>query len=133
VVELHPAVTQGELRTLYARADVVALPCVVAADGDRDGIPVSLIEALAAGLPVVSTTVSGIPELVTPDVGLLVAPHDPAALATALGELLADPERRARLAAAGPDRVRQHFDVAASAERMARLFAGEPPARLGVS
>jgi glycosyltransferase involved in cell wall biosynthesis len=129
-VELHPPVTQDTLRGLYARADIVALPCVVAADGDRDGIPVSLIEALAVGLPVVSTTVSGIPELVTPDVGLLVPPHDPPALAEALAALLTDPARRARLGAAGPARVRQHFDVSTSAASMAALFAGADPARL---
>jgi glycosyltransferase involved in cell wall biosynthesis len=127
-VSLLGPVTQSDLRRLYARSDLVALPSVVAADGDRDGIPVTLIEALAAGLPVVSTTISGIPELVTEEVGILVPPHDPPALAAALTSLLADPGLRRRLGAAGPARVRSHFDVAASAEAMARLFAGEAAA-----
>jgi glycosyltransferase involved in cell wall biosynthesis len=123
-VRLHPPVTQAELAGIYGRADVLALPCVVAANGDRDGIPVTLIEALAAGLPVLSTTVSGIPELVTGEVGVLVPPRDPEALAEALAGLLLDPERRRRLGAAGPALVRRSFDVATSAAQMARLFAG---------
>jgi glycosyltransferase involved in cell wall biosynthesis len=121
-VSLHGSVTQNELRQLYGRSDLVALPSVVAADGDRDGIPVTLIEALAVGLPVVSTTVSGIPELVTENVGRLVPPHSPAALADALAALLLDPELRARLGQAGPALVRSAFDVSRSAEQMAQLF-----------
>lgn len=122
-VTLHGSVTQTELRELYARSDLVALPSVVAADGDRDGIPVTLIEALAMGLPVVSTTVSGIPELITDEVGRLVPPHSPAALAEALASLLEQPELRARLGRAGPTLVRSAFDVRRSAEQMAQLFA----------
>jgi glycosyltransferase involved in cell wall biosynthesis len=125
-VRLVGSLAQAELRRLYGRSDLVALPSVVAADGDRDGIPVTLIEALAVGLPVVSTTVSGIPELVTADVGLLVPPHAPLALADALAALLTDADHRRRLGRAGPARVRAAFDVGRSAEQMARLFAGEP-------
>ena len=76
-------------------ASVFALACRVAADGDRDGIPNVLVEAMAAGVPVVSTTVSGIPELVSDGVdGLLVAPEDPAALAAALRRLALDDDLR---------------------------------------
>ncbi len=128
LVTLAGSVTQAELRRLYTLTDIMALPSVVAADGDQDGIPVSLIEALAVGLPVVSTTVSGIPELVSHDVGILVPPRDPAALAGALEALLGDPEHRARLGSKGPARIRESFDVARSAEQMEALFAGGMPA-----
>jgi glycosyltransferase involved in cell wall biosynthesis len=82
------------------------------------------MEALAAGLPVVSTTVAGVPELVTPAVGRLVPPHDPAALADALGELLVRPEQRLALGRAGPARLAEGFDVAAGARQLAAWFAG---------
>ena len=65
-------------------ADVFVLPCVIARNGDRDGIPVSLAEAMAMELPVISTDIVGIGELVQPGTGILVPPHDPAALADAL-------------------------------------------------
>ncbi len=121
-VHLHPPVTQTELRALLPEADLFVLPCVVAADGDRDGIPVSLMEAMAAGLPVVSTTVSGIPELVDETTGVLVPPRDAPALAAALAALLDDPERRQRLGANGPLVVRERFDIAHSARQLAELF-----------
>ena len=67
-----------------AGAQVFALPCTVAPDGDRDGIPVSLIEAMAAGLPVITSPVAGIGELVDEEVGWLVPPGDERALRGAL-------------------------------------------------
>lgn len=121
-VELRPSITQTELVALLPSADLFVLPCVIAADGDRDGIPVSLMEAMAAGLPVVSTTVSGIPELVDESAGVLVPPRDAAALAAALAELATQPERRRRLGEGGRRIVRQRFDVARSALQMAELF-----------
>ncbi len=116
-------VTQGELRTLYGDADVFALACRVDEDGDRDGIPNVLVEAMAAGLPVVSTSVSGIPELVQDgENGLLVPPDDPAALADALLRIAKDPLLRSRFAAAGLATVSERFDGDALARRMADLF-----------
>jgi colanic acid/amylovoran biosynthesis glycosyltransferase len=69
---------------VLARATLFALPCRVAASGDRDGLPVALLEAMAAGLPVVSTVVAGVPEVVDDGVGWLVPPDDDLALAVAL-------------------------------------------------
>jgi glycosyltransferase involved in cell wall biosynthesis len=92
-------------------------------DGDRDGIPNVLVEAMASGLPVVSTSVSGIPELVRDgENGLLVPPDDPVALADALLRLRRDPELAARLASAGRETVRQRFDGELLARRLASLF-----------
>ncbi len=75
------------------------LPSVTAADGDQEGIPVTLMEAMAAGLPVVSTYHSGIPELVTDnETGLLVPERDAAALADAIERLMIEPGLGERLA-----------------------------------
>ena len=101
----------AELEVHYARASIFALPCRVAADGNRDGLPNTLLEAMARGLPVVSTTLPSIREAVPDDDrGLLVDPDRPDELADALGRLITQPELRARLGAAGRDHVRAHFD-----------------------
>ncbi len=128
VVQFRGTVSQAQLLTELRRSSVFALACRVDADGDRDGIPNVLVEAMAAGLPAVSTTVSGIPELVTDGVtGLLVPPDDPAALAVALHRLARDPELGRRLAAAGTAAVHERFDGERLARQLVELFAGRPP------
>lgn len=123
VVTLVPAMTQERLREVYGEATLFALPCLITDDGDRDGIPNVLVEALAQGLPVVSTTVSGIPELVRDgETGLLVAPRDPAALAGALRRLLADPGLGARLGRNGAAFVHGEFDARRNIAALRRLF-----------
>src|SRR5207248_1686818 len=88
VVTFLGALPQEEVRLAYQRATVFALPCIVTSEGDRDGIPTVLLEAMVSGVPVISTAVSGIPELIdSGHDGLLVAPHDPGMLAGALGLL----------------------------------------------
>ncbi len=127
VVSVRGTVSQEELLDLYRRSTMFALACRVVDDGDRDGIPNVLVEAMAAGIPVVSTTVSGIPELVRDgEHGLLAPPDDPGALADAIAGLVADPRRAARIAAAGRARIAAEFDGDALAARMAELFAGSP-------
>jgi glycosyltransferase involved in cell wall biosynthesis len=122
-VSLPGTLTQAALFDEYARATVFCLPCRILDDGDRDGIPNVLVEAMAAGLPVVTTRVSGIPELVEDGVnGLLVDPDDPDALAEALLRVHRDEALRARLAAAGEATVRERFDGEVLAERLAALF-----------
>jgi glycosyltransferase involved in cell wall biosynthesis len=91
-------------------------------EGDQEGVPVSLIEAMAAGVPVVSTASGAIPELVTERAGILVPPRDPAALADAL-ERLKDPALRQELASAGRARVEAEFDVERIAAELAARFA----------
>jgi len=92
LVELRPAMRQEELRELYASAFAFVLPSVIAPNADRDGIPNVILEAMAMGLPVIATRVSGIPEAVQDRrTGLLVPPHDPKQLARACETLL---ERR---------------------------------------
>ena len=118
------AVAQQEVRQLYAESDVFVLPCVVACDGDRDGIPVSLMEAMASGLPVVSTYCSAIPELITHGrEGLLVEPGDVDGLSAALERLLTEAAARERLGQAGRERVLREFDVRRNAGELVALFA----------
>ena len=109
----------------YLRCAMVVLPCRVAANGDRDGMPTVILEAMARGLPVVSTNVVGISEAVKPGLtGLLVPPDNPAALAAAINELLQDADMRIRLGAAGRALVRSHYDPGRSAALLLDVFAG---------
>jgi len=109
--------------TWYGRAAVFCLPCRIAPDGDRDSMPVVIKEAMAAGLPVVSTTEVAVPEMVDDGVtGLLVEPDDAAALAGALDRLLADPALRERMGAAGRDLVARRFDLRRQARRLLAIW-----------
>jgi glycosyltransferase involved in cell wall biosynthesis len=122
-VELLGARPQDEVIELYRAATVFALPCIVLENGDRDGIPNVLVEAMRLGLPVVSTSVSGIPELVVDEeTGLLVPPRDAEALASALARLLDDAALRARLAAGAAHHVASEFDLAANAATLKALL-----------
>jgi len=114
----------GEVWAAYRRADVFALASRIAADGDRDGLPNVLMEALSQEVAVVASRVAAIPELIQDGVhGLLVPPDDAPALAAALDRLVAEPELRRRLAQAGCVRVRRQFDREAGVDRLAALLA----------
>jgi colanic acid/amylovoran biosynthesis glycosyltransferase len=114
---------QEHVLPLYRFASVVCLPCVVVSTGDRDGLPTSLLEAMALGAPVVSTPVGGIPELVLHEqTGLLVPERDPEALAHALERLLADRGLAAALAARGRTHVEEHFSLERNVARLRTLF-----------
>lgn len=111
-VILAPAVPQEHLRQVYEQSTVFALPCRITDNGDRDGIPNVLAEAMAMELPVVATDISGIPELVIPGVnGLLVPQRNPAALAAAIEELLLDSGLRERFGKAARSSVCREFDA----------------------
>jgi len=117
------AVTQDELRDMYQLARVFALPCQVTADGDRDGFPNVLAEAMAMGIPVVSTAISGIPEMIDDGVhGLLVQSGDARALAEALRRILGDDSLHARLAQAGRQRICERFDSRRTTLALRDLF-----------
>jgi glycosyltransferase involved in cell wall biosynthesis len=121
----------GGVLEAYHAADVFALACVVDEDGDRDVIPNVVLEAMALELPVVSTHVGGIPELVEHGrTGLLVEPGDPRAFAEALRRLLADPVLRRSFGRAGRERVLERFDIRRNVETHARLFLG--PGGVGI-
>jgi glycosyltransferase involved in cell wall biosynthesis len=112
--------TRDDVPELLARADVFVL------SSRSEGAPMSILEAMAASLPVVATRVGGVGELVADgETGMLVPPGDPAALSAALGLLIADPELRRRLGDAGRERVRRRFDVREQRRAHLEAYAGE--------
>jgi len=129
-VRWRGACDQDEVLACYRDADVFALACRVTEDGDRDGLPNVLVEAQSQALACVATRVSAIPELIADEVnGLLAEEDDVEALAAALVRLVTDPALRARLGAAGEQRVRAEFgDCAALDGLFARLAPGLPRA-----
>ena len=122
-VELAGARSPEEIRTLLEDAALLVAPCVVAADGDRDTMPVVVKEALAMQVPVVASDEVGLPEVVRPEWGRLVPPGDSAALAEAIRELLAlPPERRAEMGRAGREFVLEHCSLSGESRRLAALI-----------
>jgi glycosyltransferase involved in cell wall biosynthesis len=125
-VILHGARLQDEILGALRHAAVFALAPVIMDDGDRDGIPNVLVEAMAAGVPVVATRISGIPELVRDGKeGLLVEPRDPPALAGALRRVLSDTGLAAQLAAAARRKVELNFDVETNTRQLCALLQGK--------
>lgn len=122
-VYLYSDRAQDTLPDIYRGATLFVLPCCIARDGDRDGIPNVLLEAMATGLPVVSTPVGGIPELVEHDRnGLLVPEKDPLALANALERLLDDNARRTSLGTAARQHIVTHFDAGQNLHALVACF-----------
>ena len=111
-VNLAGPKTQTQIVQQLAEASVFALPCVVDPDGARDNLPTVIMEAMAAGLPVVSTTVGGIAEMVAHgESGFLVEPHNPVALADAIEKVIVDPALARRFGQAGYERAQQLFSI----------------------
>jgi glycosyltransferase involved in cell wall biosynthesis len=116
--------TQDELFELYSTSTVFSLACRVVDDGDRDGIPNVMMEAMSTGLPVVSTNVSGIPELITNGVnGILVEPETPHSLADALLRVIKDPTLAERFGIEGESTILSRFDGDAMVRKLSALFA----------
>jgi len=125
-VRLLGALPHEGVCNAYQRASIFALPCIVTPDGDRDGIPNVLPEAMASGVPVVATPVSGIPELIETELdGVLVPPNNPVQLADALERLLTQPELCGRLAHAARHKVENCFSVERGSTRLLALFQGK--------
>jgi glycosyltransferase involved in cell wall biosynthesis len=123
-VTLLGALTPEQIAAELQRAAVLAVPCVIAADGDRDSMPVVAKEALAMEVPVVASDVAGLPELIRPEFGRLVAPGDPQALAAALNELLAlTPEERAAMGRAGRTHVAAHANLEVETRKLSALLS----------
>ncbi|WP_201467890.1 glycosyltransferase family 4 protein [Janibacter melonis] len=116
---------QDEVLALLRQADVFVAPCVVGADGNADGLPTVILEAMAVGTPVISTAVTGIPEVVRgtvadPVTGVLLEPGDPGALADALRAVAADAFPRADVARRARDLVERDHDTTRQAALLAR-------------
>ena len=122
-VELTGALPPHEVRSHLEMADVFALPCVVARDGDRDSMPVVVKEALAMEIPVVGTDEVGMGEMVRDEWGRLVPPRDAAALADAIRDLLALPvAERAEMGRRGREFVSRRFSVRGEAQKLIGLI-----------
>jgi len=123
-VEFVGELPPQQMRRLYQAADVFVLASVVAADGDRDGLPTVLLEALAMGIPTVASDISAIPELIEHQkTGLLAQPGDARDLADKLEMALYDEQLRGRVALLGRQKVEKYFDVNRNATALGTLFA----------
>ncbi|HWJ61954.1 MAG TPA: glycosyltransferase family 4 protein [Acidimicrobiales bacterium] len=127
-VSFTGAVAQPRVRQLLASADVLVAPSVPSADGRREGLPVVIVEAMAVGVPVIASRLSGIPEIVRhEDTGLLVEPGDAEGLAAALTRIARQPAVAAAWADRAHELVADEFDNDRSARELARRFAGGAP------
>jgi Glycosyltransferase len=130
--------SEGEIREILARAHVFALPCLTASDGGRDNLPTVIMEAMAAGLPSVSTPVAAVPEMVVDgETGFLVPEKDASALADRLARLIDDPSLAQSLGAAGRRRCRELFDIHRTSSSLCRILKdhdaiADPAGRLSV-
>jgi glycosyltransferase involved in cell wall biosynthesis len=119
----HGALSHENVLARYREASIFCLPCVVAPTGDRDGLPTAVLEAMALGVPVVSTAVNGLADAVVhQETGLVVPEHAPQALADALARILDDPELAAELVARARRSVEERFTLEASVSLLRSLF-----------
>jgi colanic acid/amylovoran biosynthesis glycosyltransferase len=132
VVEFPGSMPRNRILEWMQRARVLVAPCVTGEDGNRDALPTVALEALASGLPVVSTPVGGIPEIVEHGVeGLLVPERDPRALADALRALLSDEVMWTRLSRAARAKAALRFDRRKNLPELISLFRGAAAASAG--
>jgi glycosyltransferase involved in cell wall biosynthesis len=132
-IRVRGARPRPEVAQMMAEADIMVLPSVPTHNGKREGIPVVLMEAMASELPVVSSDLSGIPELVdSGHTGLLVPARDVRALADALATLLQNPQMRSEMGRMGRSKVQREFDLQHAVKRLSELFSSAhcaPPRR----
>jgi glycosyltransferase involved in cell wall biosynthesis len=127
-VRLLGALPQEQVLESLRESAVFAAPCVIGADGNRDGLPTVLLEAMAVGTPCISTDVTGIPEaIIDGETGDIVPQHDAANLANAIERLLNDSQRGRRYAVNARRLVEERFDIDCNTAQMRQLFAGAAP------
>lgn len=123
IVELLGAMDQANVASVLRSAQVYVQPSVITPAGKMEGIPVAIMEAFAAGLPVVASNISGIPELVVQDeTGYLVPPADVKKLADALENIYLNPTNASLLALAGREKVLNEFELSANVKKLLLLF-----------
>ena len=126
VVDMPGLVSHEELGHIFMSHDIFMAPCIVHESGRRDGIPNTVIEALAYGMPVISTRVNGIPEVVRhEDTGLLVDPCDSAALAAAVRRMADNPEEARRMGERGRTLTAAMFNPEANTRALGLLFVSQ--------
>ena len=130
-VELIGPKPQFEVKQYVSSAAVFAAPCVVGSDGNRDGLPTVLLEAMALGTPCVSTDVTGIPEVLRDGkTGLMVPQHNPAKLAEAIERLLHDSQLRVNIARSARRLIEDEFSIDRNSVRIRALFEQAAPANV---
>ena len=123
LVSMPGLISHNALPQLLGDHHVFVAPCVIDAQGRRDGIPNTVIEAMAFGLPVVGTTVNGLPEVIHHgESGLTVPQRDPVALARAMAHFYNRPADIASFGACGAELARRMFDSEANSDALARMF-----------
>lgn len=123
VVTMPGPMPREELIQLYPTASVFAAPCIIGKDGNRDGLPTVLIEAMAMGVPVVSTPVTGIPEIVRHDeTGHIVPESSPQELAESIKQLIHDRESAQQMARAGRELIESQFNLRTNVGELRELF-----------
>ncbi|BBY45253.1 glycosyltransferase [Mycolicibacterium celeriflavum] len=123
-VRFHGAQSETVVKQALGEADLFVLPSIVAADGQMEGLPVALMEALASGMPTASTSLSGIPELVIPEkTGLLATPADAQSLHDTLDQLISSGPALDGYVRTGRDLVEREFDITATTAGLRALFA----------
>lgn len=126
-IQFHGALTRTEIAKLFQQIDVMVLPSVPTSNGKREGIPVALMEAMACGIPVISSNLSGIPELVMHDVtGILTEPSDVTGIFDGLQKMVQNSLFRQHLGSAGRDFVLNEFNQDQSIEQLVSLFCKQP-------
>jgi glycosyltransferase involved in cell wall biosynthesis len=122
-VRLAGPQTQAEIALRLAHASIFVLACTREADGGMDNLPTVIMEAMAAGLPVISTPLGGIPEMVENEInGELVPERDPAAICAALERMISDPERARRLGDRGRQIAQEKFSIERSGRELREMF-----------
>ena len=126
-VRFHGTLPEDEVAALMQRSDLFVLPSLIAPDGNQEGLPNVLLEALATGTPAVATATAGAPELLREEATCLLAmPDDAASLAAALEHVLAHPEAAMRRAEAGRRLIERQYGLTRAGEEMAALLRGSP-------
>jgi len=124
-VQFLGAMPNTEVAAFIQSLDIFILPCKQDSNGDMDGVPVVLMEAMLSGVPVISTELSGIPELVVnKETGLLVVQNDEVALAGAITLMLSDDNLRGAMQKQAIIKVSQEFSLLGNAEKLKQLFSG---------
>jgi glycosyltransferase involved in cell wall biosynthesis len=123
-VKLAGPQTQSQIALRLSHATIFVLPCTREEGGGMDNLPTVILEAMAAGLPVISTPLAGVPEMVENNSsGILVPEHDPQAVCSAIEYLIANPEQARRFGDRGRQIAREKFSIEGSAEALRALFA----------
>lgn len=122
-VHMPGLIDHDALPEILNQHDIFVAPCVIDPSGRRDGIPNTVIEAMAFAMPVVSTNINALPEIVrNGETGLTVPPDDPEALAKAIMQMAANPEKAQKMGENGANLAKELFEPKANAKRLAKMF-----------